>query len=802
MTPLVWSVAGLLLLALGGVGLLGMLGYLRGRMQPRAPRLDEPALGDLRFASVAAGGVGGVLGGAMAVQYGGPAAVPWLLIGALPAAGFTFLCVLGSSQSRRLDHAGRLHFGLAQALRLAPPGLRPAVTMLGAAVGLAVPLALLVLGGLASTHQAGALVHTLAGADPVTVGALLALCAAPIALLPRLAGRSTLFRLCSGAVALYALMALFLCAQRADATAEVLAAIGEPTVDWGAAVVGGIAGLIIASQAGLAAYAHLDEVGQVRSPAAAALASTSGPFVGALVAAITGLAIASAGLFTVPVHALAEGVDPDRPESRQLRIMERAHARGLSRNLEFGQLLVLPEDTPLLAGHQYPMTFRASPRGGKFGQVNPETNEFWVPNFQIARSVETVVFRSKHAGLRDNPAYDVRVPVKRSLRDAKLKDGTEVPGGGGALFLSPIDPKVKLSKLAADYDGPYVVFSDFNFVGNVAMASEAPWGVHKVMFEQRAEGDPFNPSLRQIIELGFRGPYFGGEARADRPLPPAALIARKDLPAAPGDRLELRLDASPRGLALGHVVPRAAKGEGELQVPPWDFLTEVTHVILRHVDDPSRDMRLPVTQRVAKDGTLRFKSANPEVFMFRDVDVAKEYVGPFLDVEGTRFEVEVREGTRFEPAYADHLALVFLHPQAEPIGMGTPGELYTPHPAELLQTTLRGPFIERQGAEALGFAFRSVDSDRLDWAGVGTLVALMALGGMVAAGSAGGRAVDGLLGPGAGIGYRIAFLCAAAFAPALTFGQLAFAIAAIVPPAAVIVLAAVAVVGVRRVEDV
>jgi hypothetical protein len=335
------------------------------------------------------------------------------------------------------------------------------------------------------------------------------------------------------------------------------------------------------------------------------------------------------------------------------------------------------------------MVMRANPRGSQVGKLDEKQNAVAIPVWGITESVDTIVFRSADPKRRDSPAYDRRIQVAQERR--KLANDVE------AIVLRPVDEGVDLGRLRREMRGPYVQLSDFYFDGAVAEATHPDYGAHLAMFEIPAADALENPPLRTVISFGFRGPYFYEPGDTGRP--PSALIGLEGLDLAVGTVLRLRVDAPPRGADLGSVDQET----GEYKTPGWRFLQGTSHAVLRHRQDPELDMLVPVTHRPGEDGTLRFESAAPEVVDFSRAEAMKEFEGPFLVPPPYEFEVEVHTSARLDPKWRERRVLVPIHDLPEPQG-GT-GDLYDPHPGEVLLSDMRGPFLAREGSVLVADAF-------------------------------------------------------------------------------------------------
>ena len=449
--------------------------------------------------------------------------------------------------------------------------------------------------------------------------------------------------------------------------------------------------------------------------------------------------------------------------------LERPQSRGTAASLQAGQTIVLPVDAVvepgsegegLLVDHVYPMVMRASPRGVQV-RLEEGANEVLLPGAEETEVITELVFRDKDPVRNSQPAYDVRVAV-----DNALIGTAERP----LVRLTPVDPEVDLSRLARHRDGPYAAFGDFHFQGRVVQMFQNKWGVHNAVIE--ADTDPMRPmSLRSAVSSpSFRGPYLD----SGEPRPPLAMVAREDFDAPIGARLPMQMRSPERGVEIGRLV------NGELVTPPWQFLAETKFALIRHKQDPSQDMKIPVSHRFV-DGQLRFRSGRLDIADFAKADRWAAYTGPYLLPPPYEFEVEVHSGVRFpasttylnrlnqqrtalEGPFSQRRTLVPVHPDGEP--QGSPGELYNPHPAEVAPF-MDAPQVSGDGIERLAWATRmSVDrgADLL----LAISVLILALTSMIAWSNYGARAADFLLGRGAGLGFRVLFLAAGLGGGALT----------------------------------
>lgn len=777
MPPLGYALLAALLVGLVLVTLFTGLAPLRHLGRTFNPTRAER---DLRRALlVACSGVGAIAGGALAVGLAGPGALPWVWVASLFGAGIVHAEVALSARFRRRDEGGRWSFGLAEAL-LAQGERGTSILAFGVAItaGLA---ALVFGGGFQSAQIAGAL-SLLAEAEPLTVGALLAGLVAPFLIGPaalRQRLRRGLLRFGPALIGIYVGFAGILLLSR-PSFGETVSTMFNDAVRFESMAAGGLGGAIgiamlmglvrtvMATQLGLGTAGALEEIRQVEDPDRAGAAVMTVPvLVGLLVTTVTGLLVAASG------EAPLETLDARRGPNAEMIYLERAEGVGLEPNLDLGQLVVLDDDSELEVGRRYPMRLRANPRGhGGSGVLLPDDNAIRIARWSNAQAVSTVVFRDKDLVRARNPAFDVRVEVERvEERDEQ---------GRVAIMLRPVDPEVDLAALAQSKSGPFVVLEDFRFQAGVGELGDG----RKAIYMERDPEWPLDPVLRQLtVDMGFRGPF--PDTAASDAHPPWGFIAREELDEPIGRVIRLRMRAPDRGLdpdRVGKLVAvrpellgdelqpneRELRSIGELRTPPWDFLAGATHVVLRSTEDPSLDLRYRVRVRRAEDGALAFRSHDPTAIDFAQIMVSglKGYEGPFLVAPDYELDVVVRSGARLPATLASHRVLVPLGVPPEPIGPPGDGALYRPHPHELLLAGMEGPYRLREGLPLVAAAV-----DRSSGSGSGALgvalFTLLGLASMAIMGAAGGRHLGRVFGPGADLGFRLAFLAMVGLMPGL-----------------------------------
>lgn len=640
----------LALILLAALAAAGVAGAFFGR---RDDAIGGAALAGVGFASVG--------GAAVAVTLGGPGAIPWWWLAGLLAFG----ALSSSAASGPAPASGS-------------EDMSPGSSRLGAASALV---------GLLAALSAGALLHARQAAEVLRDG---------LGLGVRVAGP------------LLAALLLAL-ALAAPARARALAVVG--LVGFGLLAAAAVLADPAAAQAGLADM--LRDAGGGEAAAAGLLAAVAQAVLWATLATGAGFAAAegrrdrlagpvSALVATLSALLVAAG-GPRAPLAEPTPAeLERFLGAGLQPS-EYGQTVVLAPDAKLEPGKKYPVVLRADPRGHKTGDLLGADNIVALQAWAVAEDVDAIVLRDTDPERAKNPGFDVHIPCVREIVETRI---------GNIIKLRPRDPHLNIFQLmrARDLDGPYVRLRDYHFEAAVRRGIQDQVLLYE---EPRAKGGPKNPNLRDLIAMGYAGPYLDGGGATEAP--PLALVGAAGFAPAPGERLHLRLDAPARGLALGFV-----NRLGELEVPAWDFLAGATVAVLRHETDPALDRTIPVVNRLAF-GRLRFSSSDPSL-AFDDLSAHPGYSGPHLVPPSYRFDVEVRSGARLPAEWADRRALVSLGAAARP--GGNPGvSVYTPHPAEVLLAGMAGPVRDQFGAaQALpGLAAR------LGKAGAGAAAGLLGL---------------------------------------------------------------------------
>lgn len=742
-----------ILVVIAGAAVLVLTGARGLRRLPLVLLADGGARGLTAEGLAASAGLASIAGAALAVQWGGPGALVWLWIAALLALGVAWLEAWLAHRGRPTDDAAGDALSPRKALFAGFGGAAP---IFAGAHALALALAAIGVGALLHGQQAAAIAREVAGAPSWATSLALAAIAAPLVLGTGLKGqpmamtlRRALLRVIPAAVGVYVLCALAVVLADVPAASaalrRALAAAFEPDAARGGLAAGAFTALTHAvlratmTGVGIGALGPSPELAGARDREEAAARSMLTP---AIALAVVGT------LSALPI--LAQETAARAPiAGRELVSLEVHHSRGLLPS-ERGQTFVLPRDTPLEEGKRYAMVLRADPRGHKLGQLLREQNMIALPHWRIAHSTDTVIFRASDRRLADNPGFDVVVPVAREVATAA--------SGREYLKLTPRDPKVNFRALmtALDLDGPYLVVGDYGFEAAVerALSGHPSFGEHLALYqpaEAAAIRDRDDPTLRELLAAGMRGPYLESD---EAPLPDA-LVAAEGFTPAIGERVHLRMEAPARGLEIGFL-----GRTHELEVPAWDFLAATDTAILRSKTDPALDLRFPVHSRLVGD-RLRFSSALPGLD-FAKVQAITSHEGPYLAPPPYTFTVEAHSGLRLPEALRRRRTLIPV--DGDPAGAAAPRH---PALAEVLSSGMEGPFLDAEGAGALAIAWRRVLGAGAWAPAIAAL--LLAILGLWAWAGIGARAISELLGAGAEPAYRVLFLglCALAGGVAL-----------------------------------
>lgn len=793
-----------------------LTGFVQLRSFARAWKLGPAAALARRGFLAASVGMGSVGGSIVALEVGGPGAIGWMWIASILGMALVYVDVLFGIRFRRQTEQGRR----AATVFAFTDGLPRFGKPLAYVYGFALLLFALTAGAMLQTQQTSELLQTFGGDHWLVVGFLVLIAALGMAV-PRL--RMFVAALGPVAVMLYVVAMLWVLARSPGSAGEALGEIvSSMGTGAGSTLAGGATGLLVALQvgflratlateAGLGSAGFTPEADNAKDPEQAASAAMLAPLIsGILVPTLTALVVMCSTPWVgqrldepgerlpTPDQRIAGEVeqlelaavftdgdvsrlsDDDRKRVAALWApLERPMSRGTAASLQAGQTVVLPTDAlapegaatdtdGLLDKHVYPMVMRASPRGVRV-RLDDDNNQVLLSLAEETEVVRELVFRDRDPERAQHSAFDLRIAVKNQLIG---------PPERPIVKLEPVDPTVNLQRLAKTKDGPYAVFGDYHFQGRVVEMYQNRWGVHHAVIE--AEPDSTRPlSLRStIVSSSFRGPYLD----AGEPRPPLAMVAREDFDAPIGARLLVQMRPPERGMEIGHILT-----SGELVVPAWRFLAETKWAVLRHKTDPSQDMKIPVSTRFM-DGTLRVLSERRDIADFAKAHRWAAYTGPYLLPDPYEFEVEVHSGVRFPESstylsrmglersawtgpFAERKTLIAVHPHGEP--QGNPRELYDPHPAEVAPF-MDGPVVAGSGIERLGWASRLSIERGADLL-LAISVLILALTSMIAWSDDGARAADFLLGRGAGLGFRIAFLTAALFGAGLTVTQILMA---------------------------
>jgi len=372
------------------------------------------------------------------------------------------------------------------------------------------------------------------------------------------------------------------------------------------------------------------------------------------------------------------------------------HARGLLPSMERGQIIVLPEDTPLEENQRYAMRFQAPPRGAKIGRLEGRKGWVRIPNWEILDGVSHVWFRMKEPEHAKLPSWDLRVPVVPETVRGTVVDPNNTSLSAGdevdAIVLRPADPDLSFALLASQMDGPFIPTDDLHIVGTTVRAANTRYGEFLAMYEAPPKDGPENPSLREAISLGFSGPFF--DTTPDEAASPISFVSARDARFKNGQVLRLTTRALPRGLKIGKIMK--TESTRELATPRWENLAAVRFGRLRHDEDPSRDIIFPMSRRLANDGTYRFTSLDPAIRIGSE-KLWDKYSGPYLEVPPLEVEVEVRGDARLPSSLAKRHALVPRGTTHAPVSAFADGP-FRAHPAELQIAGFKAPVISHEGA--------------------------------------------------------------------------------------------------------
>ena len=751
-------------------------------------------------ASVGMGSVGGSI---LALELGGPGAIVWMWVASLLGMALIYAEVMLSIRYRRRDPvSGRVRAGIVHALE---HGIGTWWSRtLAVLFALAFVVFALAAGSVLQVQQSGLLLGT-AGADRWLVAGFLVMATAVGLLVPKL--REFVVALGPVAVALYVLATILIIARAPGSAGAALSSMfagaagtsdqlasGAAGASFQLVLQAGVLRAVLATEAGLGSAGFTPQADRARDGAKAASAAMLAPLVsGILVPTLTALAVLTAAPWAglrvdepgerVPVEegpelsdveladlagAFAEGdVEAlsqfDRTRTQAMWApLERPQSRGTAASLQAGQTLVLPKDAVseegagLLEDHIYPLVMRANPRGMRLS-IGEGENAIILARAPETEGIKEIVYRDRDPERSKHAAFDLRVPVETDIV------GPE--GGMQYVRMRPASDEHNLSRLAKTRDGPYVVFADYKFDARVVQMFQKKWGMHHALVEVEApDADQFPRPVQlrtAVTGGGFRGPYFdNNEARG-----PMAMVTREGFEAPVGARMRLEYRTPARGIEIGRLL-----ASGEIVAPPWRFLAETTHAIIRHDTDPSQDRLVRVEGKLV-DGTLRFLNKDTHVAKFTQVDIWDGYSGVYLLPPNYSFEVEVHSGVRFPASnsylqragldrnsvsgpLSDRRTLVAVSDYPEP--EGSRGELYDPHPAEVM-AWMEGPWVASDASERLGWA-AALSAKPGVLMLLSFAILILTLTTMIAWAGYGARAADYLLGHGGGVGFCLVFL--------------------------------------------
>ncbi|HFE45146.1 MAG TPA: sodium:alanine symporter family protein, partial [Nannocystis exedens] len=622
---------------------------------------------------------------------------------------------------------------------------------LGIAYAITLAIAAAAIGALLHGQQMGALFVGLAGAKAPVIARLLALLAAPLILSPGTSAgpplRRLSLRLLPVFLLIYIAVTLALLIGDLDATAAALTTAISTAFSSDAAIGGASGGALAAlthavlrtmmSGPGLGVAAFAPEIAETDNIETAGARAMLGPLLGAgVIGSLTALAL------------LTQGPTDTVVTEHEIVFLEAHQSRALLPSAR-GQTIVLPkaENTPLKEGMLYDMVLRHNPRGQRVGKLLTEDNLVVLPNWQIAAEADTIVLRDADPERKSNAGYDLRIPCTREVVETRA---------GPFLKLTPADPTVNLRMLinARGLEGPYVVLDDYHFVGAVerAISGHPQFGEHLALYQPEREvvPRPNNPPLRDILQLGYRGPYVDSD---EEPLPPALVGVEGFLPEI-GSIIHLRIEPSERGLDIGFI--NRAK---QLETPAWDFLAAASHVVLRHPDDPTLDVDIPVVAREKRD-RLRFNTAIPG-FSFASMQTMTSHSGPFLRPAALEFAVEVHGDARLPPRYAGRRALIPVDEE----GRGLPDL-----EALFANKDLHGPTLADRGTSVISRAWKKGTGSFAAWA-AGLATFGLGIIGLAAWAGVGASSLSQIFGAGAGLVYRLVFVALCAIGGTLSLAE-------------------------------
>jgi len=743
-----------LVLGAGALVFLGSLAIqLRGLGRALRPSADGPVLWGTSAASL---GLASIVGSALAIELGGPGALPWMWVATFLGMGLVWASVTAAGRTREQEQEPILQASPIRSMRAA---LGSAGAALAIIYALTISIAALAVGALLHGQQLGALFNSLAGTPPGITAGLLAVLAAPLILSAgtQLGDRLRLLspRVLPLALLIYIAVALAVLIGDAPGTQAALThALSSATMFTSDAAVGGVSGGALAALThavlrttmtgpglGLAAFAP--EIAKAKDREGASARAMLGPLLGAgVIGSLTALTLLS--------HSATYGPPGQVVTERELVFLEAHQSRALLPS-ERGQTIVLPDeaDTPLEEGKLYAMVLRGNPRGHKVGQLLVEDNMVVVPEWKITAQTDTIVLRDNDPKRNENAGFDTVIPCTRGIAPTRA---------GNFVTLTPKDPSINLRALmnARGLGGPYVVLGDYHFTGTVerAVSGHPRFGEHLALYQPEGEAPTDDPSLREVLQLGFRGPYVDSD---EEPLPPALVGVEGFLPEV-GSVVHLRIEPPARGLDLGFI--NRAK---ELETPAWDSLAAAQSVVLRHLEDPAQDVKIPVVAR-EKQGRLRFNTAVSD-FSFRAMETMTSHEGPFILPAPIELTVEVHGDARLPARFAGRRALIPLAKDGRPL----------PDLQSLFaDEEIRGPTVAVDGAGALSRVWQQGLGTAGTWGSWAAALATFLLGiiGANAWAGVGATSLSQILGAGAGAAYRLVFVALCSLGCTLTLAEI------------------------------
>ncbi len=710
------GVAGVLTLAAGVPQLRG-LPWARGGFGG-TPDEDPRPFPLMAAACASAATIGGTVA---AIHLGGPGALVWMWIGVVVGLGLHFSEGVLGARALGSDETPRIHL-------LGAPGVGSIIAPFFAVGVVAI---MVVVAGLLSSSETIAVLGWLGGPGPTAAAILLAVAALPVVWWS--GPRRIALTVVPFVVAAYALSAIVVALS--DSLVLQLSLGDAINEAFGVeAVAGGTigSGVAIAMFHGLAKASAVGAAGGIGIGALAGT-RTDAPRKAGAITMVAALATSAILITATGLVVLGGGTKPKVVAANELVPLEFVRSRGLRPSQQVGQTIVLPEDTQLQPKEHYAVVLRSSPRGHPWAKLDGERNAVIMQAYEITEHTHTVAFRSINPEGAKQAAWDVRVEMDREVRES--------PGGVSFLKLTPKDPDLDLTKMISQLSlapVPYVMLDDYHFVARVAEATsgDEALGAHLAMYEAPNAERPFNPKLHEFFRNGYRGPY----PDDGQPRPPFTLVSAGDFLPEIGRVLTLRLTSTERGARAAAVTK-----SGGVESPPWRFLLQVSELVLRHNDDPAKDIHIAVTPRL--DGSrIRYDVADKQFEDMRAVLQANpDVVGPYVVAPDQTFEVVVRSDARLPPELQGRRALVPLHELGEPAGPYTETLPYDPHPAELLEAGFSGPYLAQDGAVVVAARF----DEGLGGFGRLLIAATMILLTVAAAGAwaeLGGRAATALFG--------------------------------------------------------